>query len=718
MTNIRALFDANKYDKLITDSMHRLSTGNKQASSKDYVSESSIGSIMAYKISGIDAAMLNAAGANSMINTAMGAYTQIGQLIAEIQSIAAYSVSGAVSDSTRELLNAEAQDYIDAINDLANNTKFNDITLTDGRFSNATITTDSSSNATAASGILNMVAALADTEAISITVDSETVSFTGNSTGVFTHPLVEIDTTTYTTAALQATQIVSQINSISTYSGSDTTILNAKRILSKLSVTNSSSAHLTITALNAGTRGNDIIAQGTSTTAANLTLNGTNAANNAGLTLGGSATAGTTGALASGTFSTGTTAFSGTASTIATGTVGDSILTSLTTYTQSTTGIDVSGISNNADFTGTIDAFTATYSSANVVNISLVVGANTYTANGINTNFTSDTKITFSSTSGGFFQVQFSANNGSTVTNQTTANTYAARLNAAFSTINFLQSRSVKNYTAAGYVYPTGSTTPSGNLAGSSFTLINDDFNNLNLGITDIVVTPSASSNAVISITIDGEIYQSGYDYDGSSLSMGNIITSTSGSNSDGKIGFVSQTNPNHILIFQYADSSTDLSLTTQSEADGFTKALKSAFNMNNGADFQLSNNSSNVYNIKIGGATTSALFLDSNGVYNAISIDTQANAIAAQIILTNAIVNLTQKQTQLGSQENIISFTMANLESMKYNLDSARSLYQDTDISTETANLSKLMLQQDLNTFVLSLEAQKNRALLRLLDR
>ena len=124
--------------------------------------------------------------------------------------------------------------------------------------------------------------------------------------------------------------------------------------------------------------------------------------------------------------------------------MGDSILNDINVTTQSSTGVDVSGISNNPSFIDTISGFGATYVSANTVSISIKVGSYTYTANATKTNNTSDAVITFSSTvtGGGFFQIQFSANNGMTIANQTDANSFASRLNAAFSTLTFTQKRS------------------------------------------------------------------------------------------------------------------------------------------------------------------------------------------------------------------------------------------------------------------------------------
>ena len=253
-----------------------------------------------------------------------------------------------------------------------------------------------------------------------------------------------------------------------------------------------------------------------------------------------------------------------------------------------------------------------------------------------------------------------------------------------------------------------------------TFSLVSDSFSS-NLSISDVQVTYSASGNALIQIIAGGETYQSGYDYDGSTLSIGNTITNSSGSNSDGRIGLVSQTNSNHILTMKYA-SSTSLSLTTKAESDGFATALKNAFGIGNGSNkgmtFQVGPSASDTINITIPGVTTALLFLTSGGTYTSISIDTLSNAETAQSVLSNSIYILESAKATVGSKESALNYTKASLESSKLNIEIARDNYTATDISSESAKLSKAIMQADINTFVLNSQMALNRALLRLLDR
>ena len=726
--SIRTINTYNNLNQQIQNSIYRLSTGNAIATASDNIAALALGTNLGYHLAGIQAGLTNISQANSLLQVASGGYSQVTGIIGQLQSLATQATSGSLSASDRANLNTQFQTLSSQINSIAGTTNFNGIDLINGKLGNSSIvTTNTSNNATAASGIVTLAQPLANGDTINVTTSSgQTVSFLGNNTGSFTHPLLEIDTTVYTTAAAQATQIASQISQIKNYSGSDATVLSAKQALCQLNISNSGSGQLTITDNSTGTIGNSISVSGSAATASNLLLNNVNAANNLTQTLGGVGTAGTNGALNAGTFSSGATAYSGTATTIASGAIGDSIIKPLTTTVQATTGIDTSGVSNNSAFAGTISGFSATYVSANLANISVTVGSDTYTANSVNTNFTSDSKVTFTSQTagGGSFQVQFAANSGTAVSNQSDANTYAARLNSAFSTVTFEQNRILTNYTGAGYVYPTGSTTPSGDLSGSSFNLIGSNFGS-NPQISKISVTASGAGNAVIQITIGGDVYQSGYNADGSTTNLGNTITNVSGSGANGKIGFVDQSNPNNVLVLNYT-SATNVSLSTTAQAQGFQNALENAFgigsnsanNNNTGISFQTGTSSNSIIKTSLPGVTTNDLFRNSGGTLQTLDISTIGGASAAQTILTNAANYVLAAQAQVGSQEQSLNYAQANLQSSQFNLQAAQNNYLSTDVASESQNLSQLMLRSQITSAVLLAQNNLSSSLLKLLDK
>ncbi|NBX03089.1 MAG: hypothetical protein EBR02_03290 [Alphaproteobacteria bacterium] len=123
------------------------------------------------------------------------------------------------------------------------------------------------------------------------------------------------------------------------------------------------------------------------------------------------------------------------------------------TNDSGTYGVDVTGI-DNAAFNGTLQGFNATYTgTANTVDLSITIGDFTYTAEDANAVVTSDTRIRFYSNevdgkSGGYFDVQLKANQVQAFSTQAAADVVASRLDGAFSSLSFLQTRIVSSFGA------------------------------------------------------------------------------------------------------------------------------------------------------------------------------------------------------------------------------------------------------------------------------
>jgi len=699
-------------------SIARLSSGNRIASASDDVAGLAVGTILKTNVSTLRAAFSNASQAQSLLGVADGALAGVGDILQRQKALASQATSGSLTDTARSFLNQEFQNLKSQVESISMNTNFNGIKLIDGSlFASNHLDSNTKLDATRASGDFKITTALVDGE--NAVINGITFNFLDDITTAT--PELNIDTTNNTTAANQADALMAAINNVLNYQGSNATVLSAKAALSKLEYSHTAATDtITLKARAAGTVGNSIQVNGTYATG-QLTLNGTDMTTTVAANISAGGIVAVDGGLNAGTFASSGTAYNGTAKVIAQGSVSDSILRALNTTSAANTGVNLSNVSNNADFTGKIQGFKADFVANGLVNLSVKVGDFTYVARNVNSNYSANTKVTLASTEagGGSFDVQFAANSGvSSVTNQTDADLVATRMNKAFENIVAFQKREITNYNAAGTVYPTGSTTASGDLAGSKFWLIASDFNDVQVEKVNVTAPVLGGSRAVIHNKINGETFRSGYDADGSVLSGGIGTSITNSSGTSGVISFVSDSNPKNVLVFQYA-SSTDLSLTNDAEANGAQKALERAFGINTGAtgvNFQVGTTSSDSIGVQIQSTRADDIYKDANNVSANVDISTQENAINAGLVLDNAINAVTAIRANIGALQSRFKYASNNIQSAIQNQDAARGTFLDTDISAESTNYAQSQVRVQASISVLAQANQLSQSLLKLI--
>jgi len=380
------------------------------------------------------------------------------------------------------------------------------------------------------------------------------------------------------------------------------------------------------------------------------------------------------------------------------------LLNNSSRHSTSTFGIDTSAISN-ADFTGTIGGFTATYSGTNnTVDLAVKVGNFTYTANSVSTNptGTDETVRFFSDTidgkNGGYFDLQLAQDKGRTVYSTSDANAYATRVNAAFSGLSFNQSRAISSYNGTQSIVSGGNLI--GSLIGSKVSAQLGDFSANKL--TQIVVAappPAGGGDAVLTLTIDGEDFTSARG-----------IGSQLGANQTYRL--TSTTDTTHFVDFTTGSSAIDLS--TSANALATQNALSSAFGVTNGAgalSFQVGSASSDTLSVSIGSAKTSSIF---NGA--TLDVSTQAGAQAANDILSEAIHTVTSLRANVGALESRFNFAAAAIQSGVQNQDAARGQLLDTDIATESTAFATQQVKLQAGISVLAQANQQLQALLKLI--
>ena len=123
-------------NRAMSTAMERLSTGLRINSAKDDAAGLAIANRMAGQISGLNMAARNANDAISMVQTVEGATSEINNMLVRMRELAVQAASGTYSDTDRDALNLEFGALMDEINRIAENTKWNGITVLDGNGDN------------------------------------------------------------------------------------------------------------------------------------------------------------------------------------------------------------------------------------------------------------------------------------------------------------------------------------------------------------------------------------------------------------------------------------------------------------------------------------------------------------------------------------------------------------------------------------------------------
>ncbi|MFN7039356.1 MAG: flagellin [Alphaproteobacteria bacterium] len=732
ISNIAALSAQTNLSKADADSrasIYRLSSGSSIYQASDNVAGLAVGTIIKTNVSTLQTALTNTAQANSLLGVADGALSSQGDIAQRLKALATQANSGSLSDQNRGYLNAELQNLIKENDRIASTTNFNGINLIDGSlYAPSKMEASTKLDSTRAAGSFTIATALADTNSVFI----NGVTITGRDTANLATGTSELnfDTTVNTTAADQADAIYNVIQNVLNYQGTDATVLTAKQKLGELTFTHTAATDtISVKANVAGTLGNGVASGeafciGADTgTAADVTVNGQDASNvtvstSVGIGTGAATSIAVNGGLNGGTFGS-TTAYTGTARTIAQGSTTDSILRALTPLAQATTGVDVSKVSNNSAFIGNIieggEGFKTHFVTNNQVDVTIKVGDYTYEARNVVTNPTANTIVTFASVEagGGSFSLQLAANNGiSTIVDQSTADVLSTRLNAAVGGVDFYQNRDVTNYVGAGTVYAAGSTTNVvGDLAGSSFKMINSDFKDLQVSKVTVAAPVVGATTPTITININGEDYVSGYSSDGSASPLTTTISA-------GSLGLVSSTNPKNMLVFNYA-SSTNLDLSSAANAQGLQDALTKAFGVNSGASkisFQVGTTTEDSINVQIESSKSTDLFKDDTGQFVAIDITTLGGAQEASKVIDNAINKLTTIRSTVGALQSRFNYAASNLNTAIQNQDSARGTFLDTDIPSESTKFAQSQVRLQASVSVLAQANQMPQNLLKLI--
>jgi flagellin len=109
--------------------MEKLSSGYRINRAADDAAGLAISEKMRFQINGLNQAMRNAQDGISLIQTAEGALTEVHAMLQRMNVLANQAANGIYEESDREKLQDEIDQLISEINNIAQNTKFNGISL-------------------------------------------------------------------------------------------------------------------------------------------------------------------------------------------------------------------------------------------------------------------------------------------------------------------------------------------------------------------------------------------------------------------------------------------------------------------------------------------------------------------------------------------------------------------------------------------------------------
>lgn len=140
---------------------------------------------------------------------------------------------------------------------------------------------------------------------------------------------------------------------------------------------------------------------------------------------------------------------------------------------------------------------------------------------------------------------------------------------------------------------------------------------------------------------------------------------------------------------------------------------LTGDFSSNNEKTLQVGANQDQVITIAISALTSTV----GSALDNAVKVGTASAAQSSITIIQNSITNLSALRSKLGALQNRLEHTVANLDNISENTQSAESRIRDTDMAEEMVQYSKNNILQQAGQSMLAQANQANQGVLSLLQ-
>ena len=140
---------------------------------------------------------------------------------------------------------------------------------------------------------------------------------------------------------------------------------------------------------------------------------------------------------------------------------------------------------------------------------------------------------------------------------------------------------------------------------------------------------------------------------------------------------------------------------------------LTGEFSSNNEKTLQVGANQDQVITIAISALTSTV----GSALDGKVKVDTASAAQSSITIIQNSITNLSALRSKLGALQNRLEHTVANLDNISENTQSAESRIRDTDMAEEMVQYSKNNILQQAGQSMLAQANQANQGVLSLLQ-
>lgn len=140
---------------------------------------------------------------------------------------------------------------------------------------------------------------------------------------------------------------------------------------------------------------------------------------------------------------------------------------------------------------------------------------------------------------------------------------------------------------------------------------------------------------------------------------------------------------------------------------------LTGEFSLNNEKTLQVGANQNQVITIAISALTSTV----GSALDTAVKVSTASAAQSSITIIQNSITNLSALRSKLGALQNRLEHTVANLDNISENTQSAESRIRDTDMAEEMVQYSKNNILQQAGQSMLAQANQANQGVLSLLQ-
>ncbi len=183
-TNIKSLIAQDALSangRKLSTAMERLSTGSRINSAADDAAGLGIATRMTTQVRGLQAAVRNANDVISVVQTAEGAMTEVGDILQRMRELSVQSASDQNSSTDRSYLQAEVSQLSAEIDRIASTTQFNSMNLLDGSYANKSFQIGANQGQTLGLTIGSMKASTLGvaSSAISSSISSPTTGVTG-----------------------------------------------------------------------------------------------------------------------------------------------------------------------------------------------------------------------------------------------------------------------------------------------------------------------------------------------------------------------------------------------------------------------------------------------------------------------------------------------------------------------------------------------------------